>query len=110
MKSGSVTKFLLECCFVLALPSTLNSSTSSSLLETLLKYELTYRETYFNAKDISVIVEEAGESLRKGGHIYYIAEDPTFGILGFIDASEQQPVSLLKINILIFTDIWSLTL
>jgi N-acetylmuramic acid 6-phosphate (MurNAc-6-P) etherase len=37
-------------------------------------------------------VEDAGETLRGGGHIYYVAEDPTFGILGFIDASEQQPV------------------
>jgi N-acetylmuramic acid 6-phosphate (MurNAc-6-P) etherase len=91
MKSGTITKIILECCFVLALPNHLNNITTS-LLDALSKYEQSYRDTYLCLNQISPIVEVAGDTLKSGGHIYYIAEDSTFGILGFIDASEQQPV------------------
>lgn len=117
MKSGTATKLLLELVFALALNEVKaeefsgatdqnlnqpipimqfdteeekNHARYGQIVGFLKQCEIVLRETYLTMKEIAPVVESAGESLRRGGHIYYIG-DGTFGILGLVDASECPP-------------------
>lgn len=112
MKSGSTTKILLETIFATGIKQYLfkkNKIISSSnlifndpyeIVYSILKsYEIIFRETYFYIEELSSILKLAGESLKNEGHIYYLAQTSTFGIMGFIDASECPPTFLLNFYI-----------
>ena len=50
--------------------------------------EETYHRTYLATEDISKILQGCGNSISKGGHVYYLGKESA-GILGFVDASEM---------------------
>ena len=50
--------------------------------------EKAYQRTYLVAKEISKILEMCGESIKNGGHVYWLGEGSA-GIWGFVDASEM---------------------
>lgn len=95
MKGGSITKILLEVIFSRAIHEAYGipfgkfvSETSGDIIDA---FHTAYRETYKITREIGSIISLAGESLKAGGHIYYVSEQDTFGILGMIDASECPP-------------------
>ncbi len=98
MKGGSVTKVILDACFGSAVcdATTLSLMCSTdesincddyvdSIISTM---EETYHRTYLATEDISKILEGCGNSISKGGHVYYLGKESA-GILGFVDASEM---------------------
>jgi N-acetylmuramic acid 6-phosphate (MurNAc-6-P) etherase len=86
MKGGSMTKVLLETIFIKAI-SDLHFNGKLQVLDILQGYQQVSIQTYVQSKQIANAVRLGAESLRAGGHIYYIGAHSA-GILGFIDASE----------------------
>lgn len=119
MKSGTATKLLLELVFSQALAEISNedfvrkvdqnlSSPNSitplgsddghpytryeGIISFLKRCEVVLRETYLAMNTLPPLIESAGDTLRMGGHIYYLGQgEDSFGILGLVDASECPP-------------------
>ncbi|XP_061072052.1 glucokinase regulatory protein isoform X2 [Conger conger] len=87
MKAGSTTKILLETLLWSAHTST---ATHRDVLKLLKNYEHIHRVTYSQSEQIAALVKQAGASLQKGGHVYYVGWG-TLGVIGIIDASECVP-------------------
>lgn len=107
MKSGTATKIVLEIVFSAA-HSLLRRLISPNelpayIVRCLRTYEQAYRSVYLSAETIGRVVELAGKTLHRKGHIYYIGgagrsqrqapeqQRVDGGILGLIDASECPP-------------------
>ncbi|XP_006626164.2 glucokinase regulatory protein isoform X1 [Lepisosteus oculatus] len=92
MKAGSATKIMLEILFLAAHRAAFSNKeiTANGILDCLQAYERVHKVTYSQSKKISVLVNQVGESLQKGGHVYYIGWQ-TLGVMGIIDASECPP-------------------
>ncbi|MBN3309147.1 GCKR protein, partial [Amia calva] len=60
------------------------------VLEGLRTYERVHKSTYSQNNKIAALVKQAGRSLQKRGHVYYIGWK-TLGVMGIIDASECIP-------------------
>lgn len=107
MKSGTATKIVLEIVFSAAHSLLRGRLTPADLpdyvVSCLRTYEQAYRSVYLSADSIGRVVELAGKTLHRKGHIYYIggsgrsqSQAPELqrvdgGILGLIDASECPP-------------------
>ena len=89
LKGGSATKLLLEMILSLAFKESADSS-EEAILSLLKNYQRTIESTYHQRDSIAQLMSAAGESLRAGGHIYYVGSG-TLGLLGLIDASECPP-------------------
>eukprot|EP01128_Nolandella_sp_AFSM9_P011961 TRINITY_DN8845_c0_g1_i1.p1 TRINITY_DN8845_c0_g1~~TRINITY_DN8845_c0_g1_i1.p1 ORF type:complete len:606 (-),score=114.25 TRINITY_DN8845_c0_g1_i1:1566-3305(-) len=98
MKGGTATKLLLEAIFCCVFEKAEGLS-SPSLFDILLKFEEVRHFTYAPVEQIAAVMEKMADSLRNGGHIYYIGEGAA-SILSLIDASECPPTFGAK-----FTDI-----
>jgi N-acetylmuramic acid 6-phosphate (MurNAc-6-P) etherase len=109
MKGGSATKLLIEMIAVRilhrAFPDQLplfNHPTSSpsadqhvhtspsSFISLIEFFERVNRRTYLSEEKIAQVVSMAGDSLKEGGHIYYLGED-SIAMIALIDASECPP-------------------
>lgn len=90
MKSGSVTKLLLEVIFALAVKKSAPNLLPRRVTACLMAYEQTRLRVYEHSTAIAGLVELGGRVLRRGGHIYYLGAG-TPGILGTVDASECPP-------------------
>ncbi|XP_064163003.1 glucokinase regulatory protein isoform X4 [Anguilla rostrata] len=92
MKAGSATKILLETLLWAAHTSALSHThtTHRDVLNLLRDYEHVHRITYSQSDQIAVLVKQAGSSLKKGRHVYYVGWH-TLGVMGIIDASECVP-------------------
>jgi N-acetylmuramic acid 6-phosphate (MurNAc-6-P) etherase len=97
MKGGSATGILLATAFTRAFarryaathPALCNGPAHhASLVDTLSVFETVARQVYLQTPRLAELVEQGGNSLRKGGHIYYLGAG-TAGVLGFVDASEM---------------------
>jgi N-acetylmuramic acid 6-phosphate (MurNAc-6-P) etherase len=87
MKGGSATKIILDTCFANSL---LSEVTTRTVFEMLQQFETTKSFTYINEKKISLLIDQAGRSLKNGGRVFYLGDDNA-GVLGFVDASECPP-------------------
>lgn len=112
MKGGSATKFLLETIFARAIaevggvdlvpspsadaPVFPKPVTTEGLLQA---YEITYRGAYNSLENVTPLMVAAGESLKQGGHVYYLSTG-SIAVLTTIDASECPPTFGSK-----FTDV-----
>jgi N-acetylmuramic acid 6-phosphate etherase len=112
MKGGSATKFLLETIFARALaevgnvdlipspapdaPMFAKPVTAEGLLQA---FEITYRGAYNSLENVTPLMVAAGESLKQGGHVYYLSTG-SIAVLTTIDASECPPTFGSK-----FTDV-----
>lgn len=65
-------------------------SSPSSFVSLIEFFERVNRWTYVREREIAQLVEMAGESLKQGGHVYYLGED-SIAIIALIDASECPP-------------------
>jgi len=65
-------------------------SSHSSFVSLIDFFERVNRWTYVREREIAQVVEMAGESLKQGGHVYYIGE-ASIAIIALIDASECPP-------------------
>jgi N-acetylmuramic acid 6-phosphate (MurNAc-6-P) etherase len=97
MKGGSATKLMLETIFALVATKTVLSGTRRQALlvaDAVRAYALAYEQTrevvYNELSDIAELVAVGGQTLRSGGHIYYVGSGSP-GILGIVDASECPP-------------------
>lgn len=85
MKGGSATKILLDTAFFTALAG---EGDSSALTSVLAEYERVHRRAYLPVRTLALAMRTVGQSLRAGGHLYYVAAGAV-GRMGFIDASEM---------------------
>uniref|UniRef100_A0A8C9S6Q2 Glucokinase (hexokinase 4) regulator n=1 Tax=Scleropages formosus TaxID=113540 RepID=A0A8C9S6Q2_SCLFO len=85
LKGGSTTKIILETIFLGA-----HEAVSAYKRITAEMYEQVHKITYSQSEMIASLVQQAGDSLRKEGHVYYVGWS-TLGIMGIIDASECIP-------------------
>lgn len=97
MKGGTTTKILIETIFGKLFSDSFNLPTidgmrnsNISVTEIFSAFEESYRHTYFHIDEMSKVINLAGEALRKGKRISYIACN-TISLLGLIDASECTP-------------------
>lgn len=107
MKGGSATKMMLEMIAAralnLAFPEELPllpfsrhhlgssaSQSSSSIFAMLDFFAGVNRWTYKNETQIAHLIRLAGDTLKSGGHIYYLGED-SVSMIALIDASECPP-------------------
>ncbi|KAL4623926.1 glucokinase regulatory protein [Arapaima gigas] len=92
LKGGSTTKIILETIFLSAheAVSSHKKITVEDIMDRIKMYEQVYKVTYSQSEMIASLVHQAGESLKKGGHVYYVGWS-TLGIMGIIDASECIP-------------------
>ncbi|KAJ6234245.1 glucokinase regulatory protein [Anaeramoeba flamelloides] len=116
MKSGSITKILLDTLFTAAICKAYNLTPSLNVnhnlmpkmndlegnsnkeicLKILLQFESVFRSTYLQSNDLHKVIHLAELALQKDpkngekGHVYYIGESNA-GIIGLIDASECPP-------------------
>ncbi|XP_066564155.1 glucokinase regulatory protein isoform X2 [Amia ocellicauda] len=92
MKGGSATKIILETLFLTAHRAAFSHKeiTAEVVLEGLRTYERVHKSTYSQNNKIAALVKQAGRSLQKRGHVYYIGWK-TLGVMGIIDASECIP-------------------
>ncbi|KAJ8289424.1 hypothetical protein GJAV_G00001160 [Gymnothorax javanicus] len=92
MKAGSATKILLETLLWSAQTNALTDTytTHGAVLNLLREYERVHSITYSHSQQMAALVKQAGESLQKRGHIYYVGWH-TLGVIGIIDASECVP-------------------
>jgi N-acetylmuramic acid 6-phosphate (MurNAc-6-P) etherase len=88
MKGGSATLIILTACFGPAVAAATQQTRKLSIANVLDGMEKAYQRTYLVAKEISKILEMCGESIKNGGHVYWLGEGSA-GILGFVDASEM---------------------
>lgn len=97
MKGASATKILLETVLIKAHVEALIPGCHVGLRNILPSYESVFRETYLHIPEISQVVSLAGESLRKGQHVYYLAwSSPSF--VAVLDASECVPTFSSSFN------------
>jgi N-acetylmuramic acid 6-phosphate (MurNAc-6-P) etherase len=104
MKGGSATKLLLEVIFSLALLESgivkqkevllhdfsAEQEVLAQVKKMIRQYEAARLAAYDEEEPLADLIERAGETLRRKGHIYYLGYPP-FGILGTVDASECPP-------------------
>ena len=90
MKGGSATKLLLETVLLNAHSRVADPSYCPKSVATLLEYEAMYRSTYLSLVETAKAISLAGESLRAGGHLYYLGWGSE-GAMGLLDASECVP-------------------
>jgi N-acetylmuramic acid 6-phosphate (MurNAc-6-P) etherase len=94
MKGGTATKFLLEVMLLRAFDEAGHLSAQPTR-ELLMAYRQACARVYNSATmDMdgwSDAIVSAGSSLVQEGRVMYFSDVPTFGILGFIDASECVP-------------------
>lgn len=95
MKGGSATKILIEIIFAKLFQDVckcnlIESTTPISTASIIHAYETSYRFTYHHIDSVSHLIDQCGNSLKKGGRVVYVSQDTT-GILGVIDASECPP-------------------
>lgn len=92
MKGGSATKILLEAILLAGHKAVFREKTISPkcVSSWITANERVYERTYSHADELTALVQKAGESLRRNGHVYYLGWR-TLGIIGMIDASECIP-------------------
>ncbi|XP_018581019.2 glucokinase regulatory protein [Scleropages formosus] len=92
LKGGSTTKIILETIFLGAheAVSAYKRITAEDVMDRIRMYEQVHKITYSQSEMIASLVQQAGDSLRKEGHVYYVGWS-TLGIMGIIDASECIP-------------------
>ncbi|KAI7805064.1 putative glucokinase regulatory protein, partial [Triplophysa rosa] len=92
MKGGSATKIILEAVLLAGHEAIFREKTISPecLSSWITASERIYENTYSHADELTALVQKAGESLGKNGHVYYLGWR-TLGIIGMIDASECMP-------------------
>lgn len=92
MKGGSAAKIILETLLLAAHRAMSNNTevTEAYLLEILRTYERVHKITYSQSRKIAAVVKQAGTSLQKQGHIYYLGWQ-NLGVMGIMDATECTP-------------------
>lgn len=90
MKGGSATKILLETALLNAHYRFYSQASSPSITTILSHYEVVYRHTYLQLREMSSALSLAEKSLSLYGHIYYLAWGPT-SFFALVDASECVP-------------------
>ena len=97
MKGGSATKLILETIFALAADGAdiartrlATLSLTEAVRACILGYERTRTTVYQELPDLANLVTLGGQTLRRGGHVYYVGSGAP-GILGIVDASECPP-------------------
>jgi N-acetylmuramic acid 6-phosphate (MurNAc-6-P) etherase len=94
MKGGSLTKILLESVFELslqqafALPTNFPCDSLRGLFKMLWKV---FVDAFLDMDGVQPIVQAAANALRNSGHLVYLSNHSSFGLLGLIDASECVP-------------------
>lgn len=89
MKGGTATKILLHAILMTSLARHLHIS--MSVADQLSEFMKTSEAAYRDVTQLASIVNLAGNSLRSGGHIYYLSTDDRLALCGLIDASECKP-------------------
>ncbi|KPP67976.1 hypothetical protein Z043_113377, partial [Scleropages formosus] len=74
---------------------------SRDVMDRIRMYEQVHKITYSQSEMIASLVQQAGDSLRKEGHVYYVGWS-TLGIMGIIDASECIPTFGAELDTVIF--------
>ncbi|KAA0710821.1 Glucokinase regulatory protein [Triplophysa tibetana] len=92
MKGGSATKIILEAVLLAGHQAIFREKTISPecLSSWITASERIYENTYSHVDELTSLVQKAGESLQRNGHVYYLGWR-TLGIIGMIDASECVP-------------------
>ncbi|XP_065110938.1 glucokinase regulatory protein isoform X1 [Paramisgurnus dabryanus] len=92
MKGGSTTKILLETLLLAGHEAVFREKTISPecLSSWITASEKIFERTYSHSDKLTDLIQKAGESLQRNGHVYYIGWR-TLGIIGMIDASECIP-------------------
>ncbi|GFN87064.1 N-acetylmuramic acid 6-phosphate etherase, partial [Plakobranchus ocellatus] len=89
MKSGTTTKIILETLALMAF-SRHNCELGLTVHGLVSMYRDVCQAVYDQAESLGQLIQIAGESLRCGGHLYYLGCDGV-GLMGIIDASECRP-------------------
>ncbi|XP_052009571.1 glucokinase regulatory protein isoform X2 [Xyrauchen texanus] len=92
MKGGSATKIILEAILLSGHKAAFRDKiiTPECVSAWITASEMVYEITYSHSDGLDALIYKAGESLRMGGHVYYVGWQ-TLGIIGMIDASECIP-------------------
>ncbi|XP_036398116.1 glucokinase regulatory protein [Megalops cyprinoides] len=92
MKGGSATKILLETALWTGYRAAFSHQpiTAREVVGLMRVHETVHKITYSQSEGIAFLVERAGVSLQRGGHVYYVGWH-SLGVIGIIDASECIP-------------------